>query len=270
MSKDAENVLLWSYWTWCFCAEALTSPVYRYVVTHTPSGPLNTSVGLLPYPSRFAFHCLDTVAFFGALESVLGKPLSDGDKKFQDLITRHLVTFAKTGEHAFRTLLERIRSWSAECRIGYQCRRVPFRPALDDLYGEHLAFYCEGPEMGEDETTEYLFYWFLKTSHSVSPTKFRRSPSWDSAAPRLVLNRKNKIPWFIINFFFQRNGCRGIPGEIDWLISSPPVTQVRWMTTGLNTQQPLLCCRTAWRRTRPTRRIGANCGRTAACSPTPG
>lgn len=79
-------------------AAALHSPVYRYVVTHTPSGPVNTSSGLLPFPSRFSFHCLDAVAFFGGLEFVLGKHLSDQDKSFQDLITRHLVNFAKTGK----------------------------------------------------------------------------------------------------------------------------------------------------------------------------
>ncbi|XP_028257013.1 uncharacterized protein LOC114433004 [Parambassis ranga] len=79
-------------------AVALRSPVYRYVVTHTPSGAVNTSGGLLPYHSRFSFHCLDAVAFFGGLESVLGKPLSDQDRSFQDLITRHLVSFAKTGK----------------------------------------------------------------------------------------------------------------------------------------------------------------------------
>ncbi|KAM9860836.1 para-nitrobenzyl esterase isoform 2-T2 [Aulostomus maculatus] len=79
-------------------AAALHSPVYRYVVTHTPSGPVNTTSSLLPYPSRFSFHCLDTLAFFGGLEFVLGKPLSDTDKSFQDLFTRHLVHFAKTGK----------------------------------------------------------------------------------------------------------------------------------------------------------------------------
>ncbi|XP_070759271.1 para-nitrobenzyl esterase isoform X2 [Enoplosus armatus] len=79
-------------------AAALHSPVYRYVVTHTPSGPVNASGGLLPFPSRFSFHFLDVVAFFGGLEFVLGKPLSDGDKSFQDLVTRHLVHFAKTGK----------------------------------------------------------------------------------------------------------------------------------------------------------------------------
>ncbi|TDH17398.1 hypothetical protein EPR50_G00009080 [Perca flavescens] len=79
-------------------AAALDSPVYRYVVTHTPSGPVNASGDLLPFPSRFSFHCLDAVTFFGGLESFLGKPLSDRDKSFQDLITHHLVNFAKTGK----------------------------------------------------------------------------------------------------------------------------------------------------------------------------
>ncbi|XP_018548383.1 para-nitrobenzyl esterase [Lates calcarifer] len=79
-------------------AAALNSPVYRYVVTHTPSGPVNVSGDLLPFPSRFSFHCLDAVAFFGGLESALGKPLSDKDRRFQDLITHHLVSFARTGK----------------------------------------------------------------------------------------------------------------------------------------------------------------------------
>ncbi|XP_023134994.2 para-nitrobenzyl esterase [Amphiprion ocellaris] len=79
-------------------AAALNSPVYRYLVTHTPSGPINTSSPLLPFPSRFSFHCLDAVTFFGGLELVLGKRLSDEDRSFQDLITRHFVSFAKTGK----------------------------------------------------------------------------------------------------------------------------------------------------------------------------
>ncbi|KAM9317964.1 para-nitrobenzyl esterase [Pholidichthys leucotaenia] len=79
-------------------AVALNSPVYRYVVTHTPSGPVNVSGSLLPFQSRFSFHCLDVVAFFRGLELALGKPLSVEDKSFQDLITRNLVNFAKTGK----------------------------------------------------------------------------------------------------------------------------------------------------------------------------
>ncbi|XP_030580380.1 uncharacterized protein LOC115776755 [Archocentrus centrarchus] len=79
-------------------AAALSSPVYRYVVTYTPSGPVNTSSGLLPFPSRFSFHCLDAVAFFGGLELILGKTPSDQDRRFQNLITNNLVSFAKTGK----------------------------------------------------------------------------------------------------------------------------------------------------------------------------
>ncbi|XP_068584839.1 para-nitrobenzyl esterase [Cebidichthys violaceus] len=79
-------------------AAALHSPVYRYVVTHTPSGPVNVSTDLLPFSSRFSFHCLDIVAFFGGLDFVLGKPLSDQDESFRDVVTRHLVHFAKTGK----------------------------------------------------------------------------------------------------------------------------------------------------------------------------
>ena len=78
-------------------AAALKSPVYRYLVTHTPSGPVNVSSNLLSFPSRFSFHCLDIISFFGGLEFILGKPLSAEDKNFQSLITRHLVHFAKTG-----------------------------------------------------------------------------------------------------------------------------------------------------------------------------
>ncbi|XP_015240074.1 PREDICTED: para-nitrobenzyl esterase-like isoform X1 [Cyprinodon variegatus] len=79
-------------------AAALSSPVYRYVVTHTPSGPANTSSDLLPFSSRFSFHSLDALAFFGGLDSILPKPLSEKDRSFQTLLTNHLVTFAKTGK----------------------------------------------------------------------------------------------------------------------------------------------------------------------------
>ncbi|XP_029702212.1 uncharacterized protein [Takifugu rubripes] len=79
-------------------AAALDSPVYRYLVTHKPSGPVNATSDLLPFASRFSFHSLDVVSFFRGLEVVLGRPLSDADEKFQSLITQHLVTFATTGK----------------------------------------------------------------------------------------------------------------------------------------------------------------------------
>ncbi|CAK6981737.1 para-nitrobenzyl esterase [Scomber scombrus] len=81
-------------------AEALHSPVYRYLVNHTSSKPIEASGDLLTFPSRFAFHCLDSFAFFGGLEGILGKPLSDNDESFQDLIKHHFVNFAKTGKMA--------------------------------------------------------------------------------------------------------------------------------------------------------------------------
>ncbi|KAJ3593921.1 hypothetical protein NHX12_006254 [Muraenolepis orangiensis] len=80
-------------------AAALHSPVYRYLVTHTPSSAVNTSAqDLVPFPSRFSFHMLDSLAFFGGLEASLEKPLSAQDKEFQDLLRHHLVHFAKEGK----------------------------------------------------------------------------------------------------------------------------------------------------------------------------
>ncbi|XP_075871368.1 para-nitrobenzyl esterase isoform X3 [Nelusetta ayraudi] len=79
-------------------AAALRSPVYRYVVTHTPSAPVSTTGDLLPFPSRFSFHMLDVLAFFGSLEDILGTPLAAADRSYAELITHHLLTFAKTGQ----------------------------------------------------------------------------------------------------------------------------------------------------------------------------
>ncbi|KAG1938836.1 acetylcholinesterase [Pimephales promelas] len=76
-------------------AGALKSPVYRYLVTYTPSKQANTS-GLLPFPSRFAFHLLDILGFFRGLEMVLGT-LSPADMNFQEMITKYFVHFAKEG-----------------------------------------------------------------------------------------------------------------------------------------------------------------------------
>ncbi|KAG7473657.1 hypothetical protein MATL_G00098160 [Megalops atlanticus] len=77
-------------------AKALKSPVYRYVVTHTPSKQANIS-RLLPFPSRFSFHLLDSLAFFRGLKAVLGET-SLQDDSFQDTMTKYFIHFAKTGE----------------------------------------------------------------------------------------------------------------------------------------------------------------------------
>ncbi|KAJ8252000.1 hypothetical protein COCON_G00213120 [Conger conger] len=77
-------------------ARALRSPVYRYVVTHTPSKEANTSP-LIPFSARFSFHGLDILAFFRGLRGELGQ-MSPADQSFQDIITTNFVDFAKTGK----------------------------------------------------------------------------------------------------------------------------------------------------------------------------
>lgn len=79
-------------------AAALRSPVYRFMVTHTPSRAITPSGQLLYFPSRFSFHCLESYAFFRGLEPLLGSPLPKQDQDFQELITRHLTHFAKHGK----------------------------------------------------------------------------------------------------------------------------------------------------------------------------
>ena len=75
--------------------------MYRFVVTHTPSSAVNISgQDLVPYPSRFSFHMLDALAFFGGLGPILEEPLSANDTEFQRLFRNHLVNFAKTGRIA--------------------------------------------------------------------------------------------------------------------------------------------------------------------------
>ncbi|XP_051579819.1 para-nitrobenzyl esterase [Myxocyprinus asiaticus] len=77
-------------------AGALKSPVYRYLVTYTPSRQANVS-SWLPFPSRFAFHLLDSLAFFGGLEMVLGT-LSPDDVNFQEVLSKNFLHFAKEGK----------------------------------------------------------------------------------------------------------------------------------------------------------------------------
>uniref|UniRef100_A0AAQ4Q7J6 Carboxylic ester hydrolase n=1 Tax=Gasterosteus aculeatus aculeatus TaxID=481459 RepID=A0AAQ4Q7J6_GASAC len=98
-SPAAANISMWTWgdYQW-FVTAALLSPVYRYVVTHTPSAPVDESSDLMPFASRFSFHRLDALALFGGLEAVLGRPPSDRDRSFRDLLTRHLVHFARTGK----------------------------------------------------------------------------------------------------------------------------------------------------------------------------
>ncbi|KAG7333043.1 hypothetical protein KOW79_003178 [Hemibagrus wyckioides] len=77
-------------------AEALKSPVYRYLATYTPSKAADSSTWL-PYPSRFSFHTIDSLAFFGGLEMALGT-MTSKDKAFQQTLTKYFIQFAKEGK----------------------------------------------------------------------------------------------------------------------------------------------------------------------------
>lgn len=77
-------------------ADALSSPVYRYIVTYTPSKAVDYAPWM-PFQSRFSFHLLDSLAFFGGLEMVLGTA-SPQDKAFQELLTKYFIYFAKEGK----------------------------------------------------------------------------------------------------------------------------------------------------------------------------
>ncbi|XP_063044466.1 para-nitrobenzyl esterase [Engraulis encrasicolus] len=76
-------------------ADALKSPVYRYLVNYTPSRQANISD--FPFPARFSFHLLDSLAFFGGLEAALGE-LAPSDIAFQELVTHYFLHFAREGK----------------------------------------------------------------------------------------------------------------------------------------------------------------------------
>ena len=69
-------------------SEGFKSPVYRYVVTNRPSKPLS----LFGFPSTFAFHMWDLVAFFG-FPSELGYQPSEEDKAFMVDLRREFGEF---------------------------------------------------------------------------------------------------------------------------------------------------------------------------------
>nr|XP_033784027.1 para-nitrobenzyl esterase-like [Geotrypetes seraphini]XP_033784028.1 para-nitrobenzyl esterase-like [Geotrypetes seraphini] len=77
-------------------SDALSSPVYRYIITYTPSRAALKS-DLLPFDSWFAFHMLDSFGFFGSMDVALGVT-TEADRDFERLIQKHLVHFAKHGE----------------------------------------------------------------------------------------------------------------------------------------------------------------------------
>ncbi|KAM4617615.1 para-nitrobenzyl esterase-like isoform 2-T2 [Discoglossus pictus] len=76
-------------------AAALSSPVYRYVVTYTPSRPAKIS-SLFSFDSWFAFHMLDTFAIFGTMDYIFGET-SEADYEFQKVVRKYILHFAKEG-----------------------------------------------------------------------------------------------------------------------------------------------------------------------------
>ncbi|XP_073460435.1 para-nitrobenzyl esterase-like [Aquarana catesbeiana] len=76
-------------------AASLSSPVYRYQVTYTPSRPVKVN-SLLTYESWFSFHMLDILGFFGTLDYALGET-TEADRDFQRLIRKYFIHFAKEG-----------------------------------------------------------------------------------------------------------------------------------------------------------------------------
>lgn len=72
-------------------SEGFKSPVYRYVVTDRPSKPLN----LFGFPSTFASHMWDLVAFFG-FPSELGYQPSEEDKVFMKDLRREFGEFVNS------------------------------------------------------------------------------------------------------------------------------------------------------------------------------
>ncbi|XP_054707902.1 carboxylesterase-like [Uloborus diversus] len=75
-----------------FIANASTVPLYRYVITSTPSIPIK----ILGYPSSYAFHQWDVVAFFDHMEHYLDAPTST-DFTFRDELHRMVRAFIRSG-----------------------------------------------------------------------------------------------------------------------------------------------------------------------------
>ena len=71
-------------------SKGFKSPVYRYVVTNTPSEPLD--IHIFGYPATFAFHMWDLIAFFGFPEGFEYSP-SNKDLRFMGDLRREFGKF---------------------------------------------------------------------------------------------------------------------------------------------------------------------------------
>ena len=76
-------------------SEALTSPVYRYVVTSSPSkGARALNVD---FTAKYAFHGWDIYAFLGTYNSIMSG-YSDADKRFSSTLQDNILKFINTGK----------------------------------------------------------------------------------------------------------------------------------------------------------------------------
>ncbi|KAL5009508.1 hypothetical protein ScPMuIL_011813 [Solemya velum] len=75
------------------------SPIYRYVTTAWPSKP--TSVVGFPFQAKYAFHCIDFLAYFDTLRNTIN-PLSPSDIKFQRNIRKAVLSFVRNGKPSAR------------------------------------------------------------------------------------------------------------------------------------------------------------------------
>ncbi|KAG2462706.1 para-nitrobenzyl esterase [Polypterus senegalus] len=77
-------------------ARALKSPVYRYIVTYTPSSEALV-LDFIPFPARFSYHTLDTTGFFKSFD-INHKVSTATDRQFQQLMQKYFIHFVKTGK----------------------------------------------------------------------------------------------------------------------------------------------------------------------------
>jgi len=76
------------------------SPIYRYVVTSTPSSPVHV-LGA-PFPSSYSFHMWDLYAYFGSIKDYI-KPPAQSDMLFQANMRREVLSFIHNGKPFSKT-----------------------------------------------------------------------------------------------------------------------------------------------------------------------
>ena len=78
-------------------AEAAPAPVYRYVLTATPSGPMHMLGS--PFPGRYAFHTLDSVFLFNTSAGALinGARPTAADARLTRRLREDIGAFVRSG-----------------------------------------------------------------------------------------------------------------------------------------------------------------------------